>query len=262
LNRMSNGISNRVFCLRTLLWAAMVLGAALLVWANRPIFLVINGRHFPALDRVMLSVTHFGNSYVLAIIIFLAAPFRRDVTIRAALSMIIAGVITALAKDLLAMPRPAVVFPNAVHVLGPVLRSKSMPSGHTTAVFALAFSLRKAVPRGWYIGALVSAAAVAVSRIYIGAHFPVDVLAGAVAGWVGSRVAKRPSDALIARARLAGRSFERVCLALAAASGIWIILEEPMMRYNPFFLGSVGIFGAVAAVVLLSRSFLRERGSS
>lgn len=250
-----------MFCSRTLLWAAVVLGAALLVWANRPIFLVVNGRHFPALDRVMLSVTHFGNSYVLAIIIFLAAPFRRDITVRAALSMIIAGVITALAKDLLAMPRPAAVFPDAVHVLGPVLRSKSMPSGHTTAAFALAFSLRKAVPRGWYIGALAAAAAVAVSRVYIGAHFPVDVLAGAVAGWVGSRVAKRPSDALTVRARIAGKSFERICLALAAASGIWIILEEPMMRYNPFFLGSVGALGAGAAVFLLVRGFLSEKGA-
>ncbi|GBE15964.1 putative undecaprenyl-diphosphatase YbjG [bacterium BMS3Abin14] len=257
-----NRISNRMFCSGTLLWIAAILGAVLLVWANRPLFLAVNGSHFPALDRVMLSITHFGNSSVLAIIVFLAAPFRRDITVRAALSMIIAGIITALAKDLLAMPRPATVFPDLVHVLGPVLHSKSMPSGHTTAAFALAFSLRKAVPRGWYAGALVSAAAVAVSRVYVGAHFPVDVMAGAFVGWLGSRAAGLPSDALAERVRRAGRSFDVVCLILAAVSGIWIILEEPMMRYNPFFLGSVGALGAAAAAVLLVRCLFLERGAS
>ena len=234
----------------------MVLGAGLLIFANRPIFLVVNGSHFPALDRVMLSVTHFGNSYVLAIIIFLIAPFRRDITVRAALSLIIAGVITALVKDLLAMPRPEAVFPGIVHVLGPVLRSNSMPSGHATAAFALAFSLRKSVPRGWFVGAIVSASAVAVSRVYVGAHFPVDVLAGAVSGWLGSGAALLPSIALSERVTNAGLSFERVCLALAAASGVWIILDEPMMRYNQLFLGAVASLGAGAAVFLLARSFL------
>ena len=65
----------------------------------------------------------------------------------------------------------------------------SFPSGHATVAFASATILALAVPRlRWPLFAL--AALIAFSRVYVGVHYPGDVLAGAVLG-VGIATALR-----------------------------------------------------------------------
>lgn len=68
----------------------------------------------------------------------------------------------------------------------PLLESPStfsFPSGHATVSFACATVLALAVPRlRWQLYAL--AALIAFSRVYVGVHYPFDVLAGAVLGVV------------------------------------------------------------------------------
>lgn len=77
-------------------------------------------------------------------------------------------------------PRPFVAMPH-LHVLIARPNSNAFPSSHATTAFAGAVVLSYLAPRLWPLF-LIAAAAVAYSRLYVGVHYPTDVLAGAAAG--------------------------------------------------------------------------------
>lgn len=62
---------------------------------------------------------------------------------------------------------------------------QSFPSGHTTTAVALAFVIGF-LSRRWLWPLLTVAAVVAVSRVAVGAHYPTDVIGGAVVGMLGA----------------------------------------------------------------------------
>lgn len=68
----------------------------------------------------------------------------------------------------------------------------SFPSGHTCAAFAAACAWRPYLPKRWGNTALACAVLMGFSRLYVGVHFPTDVLCGALigvlSGWLASRL--------------------------------------------------------------------------
>lgn len=75
---------------------------------------------------------------------------------------------------------------EVVEGLRPLLRpldEQSFPSGHTSAAFAAACAWLPCLPRRWMKwGALALAVLMGLSRLYMGIHYPSDVLAGAAIG--------------------------------------------------------------------------------
>jgi membrane-associated phospholipid phosphatase len=88
---------------------------------------------------------------------------------------------TYIVKYIVNRPRPYVTHTD-LHPLGSE-NSRSFPSGHTSSAFSTAMSLSLIYPK-WYVAvpAFAWASATGYSRMYLGVHYPTDVLAGAVIG--------------------------------------------------------------------------------
>lgn len=92
----------------------------------------------------------------------------------------LAAAITAGLKEAFDRSRPSVADPSFASVIVPP-GSDSLPSGHAAEAFAAATVIAILAPR-LRLPALVLAALVAVSRVYLGVHYPLDVLVGALVG--------------------------------------------------------------------------------
>lgn len=99
-------------------------------------------------------------------------------------SLVIATVVTQGVKTIVARPRPYAtytdIYPDQVET------DKAFPSGHVSAAFSTAAALSIQY-RKWYITVPLYAwgASVAYSRMYLGQHYPSDVVVGAAVG-IGS----------------------------------------------------------------------------
>jgi undecaprenyl-diphosphatase len=82
-------------------------------------------------------------------------------------------------KDVTDRTRPFVAY-HQIHPLY-VVHSSSFPAGHAATAFAGATLLSYIAPRAAPIFVLL-AAAIGLSRVYVGVHYPTDVLGGAVIG--------------------------------------------------------------------------------
>ena len=99
---------------------------------------------------------------------------------RVGVAILISAGVSGVVKNSVGRDRPPLGDPDPE----PLVRlpvTHSFPSGHATVSFACATVLALAVPRLW-APLYALAALIAFSRVYVGVHFPLDVLGGAVLG--------------------------------------------------------------------------------
>ncbi len=102
-------------------------------------------------------------------------------SLRIGASLLIANAIAGGLKYTINRPRPFITYPFIIKKSSG--GSPSFPSGHTTTAFSTAASLSLTYPK-WYIifPAYLWACSVGYSRMYLGVHYPSDVLAGIIIG--------------------------------------------------------------------------------
>ena len=159
----------------------------------------------------------------------------------------IAGIAVQIPKHLLGRPRPRFAHQEAFEY-GPSFQGglDAFPSGHSTASFAVAAVLARYFPRMswlWY-GA---ASFVALSRFLRGSHFPTDVLAGAVMGYLVGYVCARPYREW--RQSLYQALPQALPLLVGGLALFWITFRQPLsggLAMAMDWAGLVMLFGGIA----------------
>lgn len=137
------------------------------------------------LDPLVSFYTRLGDSGLVWILLCLALllhPKTRKAGVAGVVGLVLSLLCTnILIKPLVARTRPWLLLEGLVPLV--VERDpNSFPSGHSSAAFACAMALWGTLPKKWGRPALVCAGLMALSRLYVGVHFPSDVLCGTLVG--------------------------------------------------------------------------------
>lgn len=138
-----------------------------------------------AMDVIMQAITFLGEAGWLWIALGLALaiiPKTRKIGITVLGALILSLIFCNITlKPIVARIRPYDVKEGIDIILKSKPSDYSFPSGHTSASFAAAVAIF-ACNKKWGSGALILAAVIAFTRLYLYVHFPTDVLAGVALG--------------------------------------------------------------------------------
>ena len=149
----------------------------------------------PVLDHIMIFISSLANKGMLwigigVVLLLLGVNGRKwsERGLLVLLSLALNAVICNVwLKPMVARTRPYDLL--GYEILVRRLGDYSFPSGHTSASFAAATALY-AIDRRWGTAAYILAVLIGFSRLYLGVHFPTDVLAGAVIGILAAKAAQ------------------------------------------------------------------------
>ena len=264
--------------------ALACLAVLLLTGTNQSVFLQLNRIGPLTSDSLWAMITVLGDTLVALAVALVLWRRRPDLVWALLIAIPLAAAwvhgLGALVKE----RRPPAVLGEAVHVIGHAYKKRSFPSGHTTTAFLAAGLLtlglspraRRAAPapaardardegtgsrlapgeaHARWVTLLASTLAVlaGVSRAVVGVHWPVDIAAGALGGWLcavlGLEAARRSlafgTSAWVQR--LAGLFFAGCAIALAAGHASGYVQAYPLQRL-------IGVACLASAALVLWRT--------
>ena len=155
--------------------------------SNLTLFLKINSFSKYTGDMFWVVLTIFADGLVSFIILLPWIKRKPQLIWAVLLAAIMFTIFGQVIKRVVDVARPPQVLSSDVfHLIGPDWGQHAFPSGHAAMIFMLAGVFVFTISRTWLRWLLiVFASLVALSRVVVGVHWPLDILAGAAIGWAG-----------------------------------------------------------------------------
>lgn len=200
----------------------MTIKEVLYGWAGGNVWLfhAINSQHPSWLDQAMIWMSQIGDyrnlPAVLAVWAIVAWRVRRGGGAARARRMffhlrrfMVAAAVAAIVgwglKFGLDLPRPVAELGTGARVLVASEQHYSLPSGHAIFIMLVAVTLWPLCTPPYRLVLAILVVAVGISRVWLGAHFPADVVSGygiaIIAAWLAARLVPYPRTALAVTAR-------------------------------------------------------------
>ncbi len=137
------------------------------------------------LDNIFVFITHLGDAGILwiaASLICLVFKKTRKAGVISLIALLCSLIVNNfILKNIVARPRPY----DAVSELICIIENQSdfsFPSGHSASSFAAGITFLRFLPKMFGIPAFILAVLISFSRLYVGVHYPSDVIAGVISG--------------------------------------------------------------------------------
>lgn len=154
-------------------------------------YFVNQSLHNAFFNVVMPIITYTGENGLiwlcLAVFLYVSGPQRRRTSFLMLLALLFSFVLgEEILKHIIQRPRPFLSL-EGVNLLVTSPGSFSFPSGHTASAFASSLVIARKIPRlAWPL--ILLAVLMAFSRVYVGVHYPLDILGGALLGAICARL--------------------------------------------------------------------------
>ena len=159
----------------------------------------------PVLTPILRVITTLGNGgaiWIVLTIFMLLLPKTRKVGFMTTLSLIGTLLVNNLfLKNVVNRTRPYEVIEGLTYLVRAPVDS-SFPSGHSACSFAVACIMFRRMTKKYGVPAMILAILIALSRLYVGVHYPSDVLFGTISGIAISYGAEALAEWIIVRREL------------------------------------------------------------
>lgn len=179
--------------------------------------------HAPALDAIFKTITFMGEEkFFLVLLPLLVWCVDLAVGMRVAFAFLLSAYVNTCLKDLFTQPRPFVLDPTVkLHEAS----GYGLPSGHSQSAVVVWGVIAAGFRKTWlWVTAILLMALIGFSRVYLGVHFPSDVLGGWAVGavFLGAYLALQPRvEDWLKKSGVAAQ------LALAVAAPLLLTLLHP-----------------------------------
>jgi membrane-associated phospholipid phosphatase len=228
------------------------------------LFFYLNGK-LSAFPNLQFNLTQLGDVLIffplVTIFIIYAPKFWEALLISAVLSL----VVSAALKKLFAVPRPAAMFDNESFVIiGETLLGRtSLPSGHSIAAFIVitillfAFMPKKNTHKiSWSLFIIALGFAITISRVGVGAHYPVDVVIGSTIGYIIAIFGIHINNKLSWWSWVENKKYYPIFMLLFV---IWggVIVTKILANNLPIFY--LSLFSLVMSLYLITSAYVQEK---
>lgn len=152
---------------------------------NNQLFLAINGlagrSHFLDVLGIFFADKFLYVFALIVVALWLSKPLRNYVYLALASAFVSRIVIVEIIKRLVNEPRPYEVVTSIHQLLADTEHGMAFPSGHAVIYFSLAFSFWGTK---YFWPFMILATLGALARIYVGVHYPLDIVASFFIAWL------------------------------------------------------------------------------
>lgn len=215
---------------------------------NQALFLFLNRELQLASVVFWSNMTFVADTLFAVAAISLIAALRHPQLFNSGLVLLITGAVFVQSlKFYLDVGRPGLLLEaETFHVIGPLLKYHSFPSGHSFTSMAAFGLLALYTKRPSLVMLLLIIGFMgALSRIAVGAHWPMDVLVGSATGLMFAILAKKLVEQLN---WLQGRVFQTVAASLMTLSCIGLIFHDSRYPHTELLTAGSGVLATLACL--------------
>ena len=201
---------------------------------QKDLFFYLNSKlsEFP---RLQFNLTQLGDVLIFFPLITVFIVYAPRLWEALLTSAIISLIVSATLKKLFSMPRPAAVFDNdSFVIIGRTLSGRTaLPSGHSIAAFfVITILLFAFMPKKnkhkiiWSFFILTLGFVIAISRVGVGAHYPLDVVIGSTIGYIVAVIGIKVNNEMNWLARIKTKKYHKLILIFLLMIWAFLIVEK------------------------------------